>query len=115
MKSDSFQPFLEFPHLLGDRFELATGSCSAPRRTLVAGGWELRDPVAERWGVNEYQQYIRASKAEFTVAKQGYVVARCGWFSERSAAYLASGRPVITEDTGFSEVLPTGNGIAAFS
>ena len=55
------------------------------------------------------------SEHEFTVAKHGYVASRCGWFSERSAHYLASGRPVITQETGFSDWLPTGAGLFAFS
>jgi hypothetical protein len=61
-----------------------------------------------------YQQYIRDSKAEFSVAKHGYVASCSGWFSERSAAYLAAGRPVVTEDTGFSRWLQCGSGVIAF-
>src|SRR5262249_12685999 len=59
--------------------------------------------------------FIRASKGEFGIAKSGYVVSRCGWFSDRSACYLASGRPVIAEDTGFGRLLPTGEGLLSFS
>ncbi len=62
-----------------------------------------------------YQRYLSGSRAEFTVAKHGYVVSNCGWFSERSANYLASGRPVITQETGFSRFIPTGEGLFAFS
>ena len=58
---------------------------------------------------------VQQSKGEFTVAKHGYVVSNCGWFSERSAHYMASGRPVITQETGFSEWLPTGAGLFSFS
>jgi hypothetical protein len=61
-----------------------------------------------------YRAYLQASKGEFSVAKQGYVVAESGWFSERSACYLASGRPVVVQDTGFSAWLPTGSGLLAF-
>ena len=61
-----------------------------------------------------YQEYIQRSRAEFSVAKEGYVVSRSGWFSERSAAYLASGRPVVVQDTGFSNWLPAGRGVLAF-
>ena len=63
----------------------------------------------------EFQRYLAASRGEFTVAKHGYVAARTGWFSERTAHYLASGRPVITQDTGFTEWLPAGDGLLAFS
>jgi hypothetical protein len=62
-----------------------------------------------------YQEYLRGSRAEFSVAKHGYVSTRCGWFSDRSAGYLASGRPVVIQDTGFSDWLETGAGIVAFN
>ena len=62
-----------------------------------------------------YQDYIRRSRGEFSVAKDGYVVANTGWFSERSACYLATGRPVILQDTGFSSNIVTGAGLLAFS
>jgi hypothetical protein len=62
-----------------------------------------------------YQDRIAASLGEFSVAKHGYVAGRSGWFSERSACYLATGRPVVVQDTGFSEVLPTGEGLLPFS
>ena len=59
--------------------------------------------------------YIQESKGEFTVAKDGYVRTKSGWFSERSANYLASGRPVITQETGFSRSIPCGEGLMSFS
>jgi hypothetical protein len=61
-----------------------------------------------------YQQFVQTSKGEFGVAKTGYVVSRCGWFSDRSICYLASGRPVLAQETGFSRFLPTGEGLLAF-
>jgi hypothetical protein len=61
-----------------------------------------------------YQRFIQGSKAEFGIAKSGYVAARCGWFSDRSACYLASGRPVIAQETGFGRFLPVGTGLFAF-
>jgi hypothetical protein len=61
-----------------------------------------------------YRQFIQGSKAEFGVAKSGYVVSGSGWFSDRSVCYLASGRPVIAQETGFSKYLPTGEGLFAF-
>src|SRR5208283_3084632 len=61
-----------------------------------------------------YRDFIQGSKAEFGIAKSGYVASRCGWFSDRSACYLASGRPVIAQQTGFSRFLPTGTGLFAF-
>ena len=61
-----------------------------------------------------YQRFVRGSKAEFGIAKSGYAAARCGWFSDRSVCYLASGRPVIAQETGFSDYLPIGKGLFAF-
>ena len=62
-----------------------------------------------------YHAFVQGSKAEFGLAKSGYVHSRCGWFSDRSACYLASGRPVIAQDTGFGAFLPTGEGLFSFS
>jgi hypothetical protein len=62
-----------------------------------------------------YRDYFRRSRGEFTVAKDQNVRLRSGWFSERDACYLASGKPVVVQDTGFSNVLPSGEGLFAFS
>ena len=70
----------------------------------------VADPTPEL-----YRQYIEASRAEFSVAKNVYVATRSGWFSGRSACYLAAGLPVVVQDTGFSELLPTGEGLLCFS
>src|SRR5262249_22643797 len=115
MKSESFQPFFELPRHTRATLELALGSKVAPREELEAAGWHLRNPLVPTATPWTYRRYIRDSLGEFTVAKHGYVAARTGWFSERSANYLASGRPVVCQDTGFSEVLPTGEGLFAFS
>jgi hypothetical protein len=64
--------------------------------------------------IRPYRSYITASRGEFTVAKDQYIRFRSGWFSDRSASYLAAGRPVITQDTAFDRVLPTGRGLFAF-
>jgi hypothetical protein len=115
MKSDSFDAYLDLPEKAGRIFELALGSVTAPRALLTSRGWAVRDsrePTRDPW---TYQRYIRQSKAEFSVAKHGYVISRCGWFSERSAGYLASGRPVLTQDTGFSRWLEAGSGVFPFN
>ena len=96
-------------------FEIALGSVSAARDLLCGKGWRLRNPLEVTHDPWTYQKYIQDSKAEFSVAKHGYVVTRCGWFSERSAAYLASGRPVVIQDTAFSDWLQTGVGVIAFN
>ena len=115
MKSASFAPYLDLPRLAGRRFELALGSASAPRAELRRHGWSVRNPLRPTRDPWTYQRYIHRSRAEFSVAKHGYVVARSGWFSERSAAYLASGRPVVVQDTGFSAWLDADSGVLPFS
>jgi hypothetical protein len=81
---------------------------------LAAHGWRLADPREVAGTPHDYADFIRGSRAELGVAKSGYVRSRCGWFSDRSACYLASGRPVVAQDTGFSRHLPTGEGLLAF-
>jgi hypothetical protein len=93
----------------------ALGVATEARHTLEANGWNLADThdlTTDPW---PYRDYIRASRGEFTVARDLHVRLRSGWFSERSACYLAAGRPVITQDTGFGSVLPTGEGLFAFN
>jgi len=114
MKSDSFVSYADLPSRTGQVLELALGGESAPRKALRRNGWKLRDPLRPTKDPWTYQRYIRRSKGEFSVAKHGYVVGRSGWFSERSAAYLASGRPVVVQDTGFSDWIDTGCGVVAF-
>jgi hypothetical protein len=114
MKSESFDAYIGLPRASGQRFELALGGAGAPRRAIRSAGWIVRNPLVPTRDPWTYQRYIRGSKAEFGVAKHGYVISRSAWFSERSAAYLASGRPVVTQDTGFSAWLPTGRGVIAF-
>jgi len=114
MKSASFLPYLDLPAAAGRVFELALGGARAPREVLVARGWRLRDPVPLSRDPWSYERYLRASRAEFSVAKHGYVVSRSGWFSERSVAYLALGRPALVQETGFTDWLPSGKGLLAF-
>ena len=78
-------------------------------------GWELADPVAVAGTPWDYMDFVAGSRVELGIAKSGYVVSRCGWFSDRSACYLASGRPVVAQDTGFREVLPVGEGLLTFA
>jgi len=115
LKSMSFQPYLDLPEKVGPIFELALGTPHAPRDLLRRKGWKLTNPLEITRDCRSYQRYIQHSKAEFSVAKHGYVATRSGWFSERSACYLASGRPVVAQDTGFSEVLNTDAGLLPFN
>lgn len=82
---------------------------------LDSHGWRLVDPATVAGSPAAYHLFVQSSWGELCVAKEGYVVARSGWFSDRSACYLASGRPVIAQDTGFSTHLPTGQGLLDFS
>ena len=115
MKSDSFVPYTDLPERVGHILELAMpGVLEATPTMLQCKGWELRDPREPTREPRAYQRYIRNSKAEFSVAKHGYVISRSGWFSERSACYLASGRPVVTQETGFSDWLQSSGGVIPF-
>jgi hypothetical protein len=115
-KHFEFLKFLALPSHCGATFELAlTGYESSDRELLEGHGWQVVDAAALSADVDRYRDYIRESAGEFTVAKDQNVRFRTGWFSDRSAAYLAAGRPVITQDTGFSSTLPTGSGLFAFS
>jgi hypothetical protein len=87
----------------------------ADKERLESFGWRLISPVQMSLDVfGAYQEYFRKSRAEFTVAKDQNVRLRSGWFSERDACYLATGKPVVAQDTGFSNILPTGEGLFAF-
>jgi len=114
-KSDSFEPYFDLPRRSAVQYEIALGGRRAPRDRFRSKGWMIQDPLEVTRDPWVYQCYIQRSKAEFSVAKHGYVVGRTGWFSERSAAYLASGRPVVVQDTGFADSLPSGAGVIPFS
>jgi hypothetical protein len=110
MNLDQFNPDDE------DRNEAvpAFGPTSDTRRLLESKGWRLVDAPTFTMDPWRYRDYVQASRGEFTVARDLNVRLRSGWFSERSACYLAAGRPVVTQDTGFGTVLPTGEGLFAF-
>jgi hypothetical protein len=117
MKSRVFDEYLGLPaRLPAERFGLALGSATGTVRDRVqAQGWTLHDPLEVTRDPWTFQDFVRASKGEFSVAKHGYVVSNSGWFSERTAGYLASGRPAVVQDTGFTRRLPTGEGLIGFS
>jgi hypothetical protein len=112
-KDVEFERFLDLPRRVDAPLEIAL-SGPAPRERIAAAGWRIVD-AAERSSTMEiYRDYIGGSRAECSVAKQAYVATESGWFSCRSACYLAMGKPVVVEDTGFSRVYPVGEGILAF-
>jgi hypothetical protein len=119
-KHYEFVKFLDLPGRTDQVFELALsrGSCTeADQKMLEDHGWRVRDSLSfsAPGEIDCYRDYISASRGEFTVAKDQNVRFRSGWFSDRSATYLAAGRPVITQETGFSNILPTGTGLFAFT
>ena len=116
MKSASFREYFHLPSMLtNETFELALGNKTAPAEELVNAGWKLVPPQIPTKTAQSFQKYIQESKGEWSIAKHGYVTSNSGWFSERSAGYLASGRPVVLQDTGFSRVIETGRGLFSFN
>ena len=97
------------------KFEIALGGDQAPREAWRALGWNLVESQSVSRTAEEYRRYLQSSRGEFSVAKNVYAATRCGWFSCRSVCYLAAGLPVVVQDTGFSEFIPTGEGLFAFS
>jgi GT2 family glycosyltransferase len=115
-KHHEFLKFLQLPTRTEQPFELALASYDDDvLRMLAEHGWHVRPAAEISYDLDAYQRYILGSRGEFTVAKDQNVRLRSGWFSDRSATYLASGRPVITQETGFSNALPTGEGLFGFS
>lgn len=99
----------------GLSFELSTDADDAASAELVLRGFKVSDALCVSSSVERYRAYIQSARAEFTVARDQYVRPRTGWFSDRSACYLAAGRPVLTQETGFSKSLPVGRGLLSFS
>jgi hypothetical protein len=117
-KAHSLRRYMAVPRRTSERIVLALSIHPEETDDLSAlkdNGWGLIDPAVVAATPDDYRAFIHASKAEFGVAKSGYVVSRSGWFSDRSVCYLASGRPVLAEDTGFSGTVPAGCGLMTFS
>ena len=115
-KHHEFLKFLDLPARVEQGFELALSKYDdLDRDMLLSKGWGVRHALDFSTDLDEYRSYIASSRGEFTVAKDQNVRLRSGWFSDRSATYLAAGRPVVTQDTGFGDLFPTGAGLFAFS
>jgi len=120
-KDVEFMRFLDLPARVTPQLEIAARGSG--RRQLPDGllnhlrykGWNVVDPSEVCSDLDGYRRYIEGSMGEWSVAKNGYVEGQPGWFSCRSACYLAAGRPVVVQDTGFSKVLPVGDGLSCFS
>jgi len=119
LKHHQFRRFVELPRLVPDvELELALDihpGDAADLELLRENGWQVVDPVAAAGTPAAFRDYVRGSAAEFSVAQGVYVEAATGWFSDRTAAYLASGRPALIQETGLVEQLPIGEGLLTFS
>jgi hypothetical protein len=117
-KAHSLRPLIDLPERTHVPFELALGIHPDEVEDLEAlreHGWRLLDPQDVAGTPDAYRRFVQGSWAEFGLAKLGYAVSGSGWFSDRSACYLASGRPVIAQGTGFERRLPTGAGLFSFT
>ena len=117
LRVHEFRKFVGLPSKTGQRFEAALDihpADAADRAALENNGWRLVDPRITTGDPWKYRSYVAGSGAEFTAAKNMYVETRSGWFSDRSICYLASGKPVLVQDTGLSQLYPTGKGLLTF-
>jgi hypothetical protein len=116
-KDVEFLKFVDLPGRTGQQLEIAMGmgpGMKRPTEMLQQKGWQIIEPADRLPDPWTYREYLRRSKGEWSVAKEGYVKSRSGWFSCRSACYLALGRPCVLQDTGWSHVYPTGRGLFAY-
>ncbi len=115
-KTEEFEKIISLPSLVKDPFEIATDLApeAVEYKSFTDIGWKFCSsaPISDTW--QHYRRYLAQSRGEFCVAKNGYVKSNCGWFSDRSVCYLALGRPVVLQETGWSKSLPTGEGLFAF-
>jgi hypothetical protein len=114
-KASQMERFIGLPGLVDPQIAIAIGGAEPPISKLAANGWSILDGPEVTLTPQRYQEFIEGSRGEVSVAKHVYVAMKTGWFSCRSACYLAAGRPVVVQDTGFSNVLPVGKGVVAFN
>jgi hypothetical protein len=114
-KDREFLRYLDLPNRVEPELVLATTVDPETAQVLAGANWTVDDTPFPADDTDRYVQYIERSRGEFTIARDQYWRPRTGWFSDRSACYLAAGRPVVTQETGFSRFVPTGEGLFAFS
>jgi hypothetical protein len=112
-KDVEFEKFFDLPQRVSAPLEVAVSGHELPLERLSVAGWRVRDAHQVTSSFDSFRAYLGESAGEFSVCKNGYVATACGWFSDRGAAYLASGRPVVQQETGFSRHLPCGEGLFA--
>ena len=118
LKAHEFRKIVELPRRAPGGFEIALDIHPADaedRFMLESHGWHLVDPRRVAATPDAFRTYVQASGAEFSAAQGIYVETNSGWLSDRTAAYLASGRPALVQDTGFTRTLPTGEGLVSFT
>ncbi len=113
-KRPEYMKIVDLPRQRDVIIEMASGVPSDDISLLESNGWRLRNPVAVSENIDVYRNYISGARAELTVAKDQNIRLRSGWFSDRSCCFLAAGRPVITQDTAFGNILPNGRGLFSF-
>jgi hypothetical protein len=114
MKSKTFQQYIDLPSRnSNEKFQLAVGE--GPAEVLNSRNWNPIPSLDVSKSLDLYKDFIANSKGEFAVAKHRYAITNSGWFSERSACYLASGKPVIVQETGFSKLIRSGEGLLSFT
>ena len=113
-KETEFGRVEQLPRCVDATLEVACGG-DPPVARWQESGWSVVDSHRVSETADEYRRYVQRSRGEFSVAKNLYVATRSGWFSCRSVCYLAAGRPVVVQDTGFSDVIPAGEGLLAFA
>jgi hypothetical protein len=118
LRVHEFRKFASLPKICSARFHLALEIDPSEAKDLAMleeNGWCLHHPRVAAGTIHQYQRFIQNSKAELMIAKNMYVASRSGWFSDRSICYLASGKPVLAQDTGFPRQYPVGQGLLAFT
>jgi hypothetical protein len=118
LRVHEFRKFIDLPRRTGLPFEIALDIHPGDRRDrerLESAEWALVDPLGVAGDPERYRDYVQASGAEFMVAKNMYVETRCGWLSDRSLCYLASGKPVLAQDTGWPSLYRAGEGLMSFT
>jgi hypothetical protein len=113
-KNQEFDRFVSLPKRTAQPIIVAIGGY-APIEQLYENSWQFVNPITITQTIEAYQTFIAGSMADLGIAKNAYVASRSGWFSDRSTCYMAAGRPVLHQDTGFGDWLPTGEGIFSFS
>lgn len=113
-KDKEFEKFMELPSMTNQSLEIAVPKTNVPSKVLVSKGWKLKNASEISSSLKDYHHYLATSKGELCIAKNVFVATKSGWFGERAGYYMQKGRPVISQETGFSQHIPCGEGLLAF-